>query len=86
VTISSGPDLSIGSNALLTGALEFAWYRQCKSAGTHHVLLALVARGDPVTAGALAQAGVTYNALCDVLNGVAKLARCRWGFRRVHGR
>ena len=67
---TSGPisDLiSMEASACLRGALEFAWYRDAASAGTSHVLLALVACGDPVSWPAPAEAGITYRAICGVL-------------------
>lgn len=64
----STPRLSMGAGTCLRGALEFAWYRESASAGTDQLLLALVARGDPISSRALAEAGVTYRAVCGVLD------------------
>lgn len=57
---------TLGASTCLGGALDFAWYRRAPAAGTAHLLRALAARADPVSAPALAEAGVTYRALCGV--------------------
>jgi hypothetical protein len=57
---------TLGASTCLGGALDFAWYHRAPAAGTAHLLRALAARADPVSAPALAEAGVTYRALCGL--------------------
>lgn len=62
---------TLGASACLGGALDFAWYRHAPATGTADLLRALAAQADPVSVPALAEAGVTYRALCGVRSGDA---------------
>ena len=64
---TSGSTTTMGASACLRGALKFAWYRDAPAARTSHLVLALAACGDPVSRPALAEAGITYRAMCGVL-------------------
>ncbi|GLY74644.1 Clp protease N-terminal domain-containing protein [Actinoallomurus iriomotensis] len=68
----SAPRLSKGAGTCLSGALAFAWYRGSAVVGTHQLLLALIARGDPISSRVLAESGVTYRAVCDVLEAAGQ--------------
>src|SRR5256885_1477215 len=72
---TNSADHLAGLTHCLRRGLQFAWYRRSAGVGSHHILLALAAIGDPFSNRALVDAGVTCRAVIPVLEDPAQQER-----------
>lgn len=67
--VSAHPRPLFGASVCLTAALRLARRTRSEAAGTHHLLLALLVLGDPVSTRTLLDLGIGYRDLCAAVTG-----------------